>query len=173
MSPGEASIVMACAKVGQFMRHILTAVPLTIRGADNAYPLVSLVAPLVTEARWRGFVGEWLSGPQCRTGIAVVQNAANILLAAYAWQVLADLDSVRSLRVPQVFIAGLPGRSLGDFVLSAIDAEAQRRQCDTVILEQTSTDFPVATRIPRECLDSAGFVSRGEIVIRAPARTNI
>jgi hypothetical protein len=148
------------------MRDIISATALSASALAEAYPLVRLCSPETTLERWRDFAEGALRMPRCRSGITGIRNRSRAMLALYIWRLCDDLELQRCFDVSRVFIAGLPGRALADYVVDCMTSDARRRACNAISVRRLQYAGQRFLPIERDPFDAAGFVRRGDFLAR-------
>jgi hypothetical protein len=148
------------------MRDILSVAALSASAVAEAYPLVRLCSPETSLERWRDFAEGALRMPRCRSGIAGIRNRSRAVLAIYIWRLGDDLELQRCFDVSRVFIAGLPGRALADYVVDCMTEDARRRGCNAISVRRLQYAGQRFLSVERDPFASAGFSQRGDFLAR-------
>jgi hypothetical protein len=120
------------------MVDTLTARLLDRRTIDKAYPLVRVIVPGMTAARWTRFVRPHLAprSPDWPRGVMTIQNAAGCILSLFAFEVRGDLHESRIFYMDHIMIPNLPGRTtLWASMVGAAERLAEMNGCSAVRAE--------------------------------------
>ena len=132
-------------------RAIFQAVPLKAETARRAYPLVRLFNPTMELADWLTYARSFGRNSARNAGLQVLEDERGYVHAVFAYSVRQHLRHRKALRVYDVVMAHLPGRTLAESMLDAIAAIAKDSGCDSVMVELDDAS-PA-----REALRNAGF----------------
>lgn len=131
-------------------RAIFQAAPLKPEMARRAYPLVRLFNPTMELADWLTYARSF-GRNAAKAGLQVLEDERGYVHAVFAYSVRQHLRHRKLLRVYDVVMAHLPGRTLAETMLDAIAVIAKDNGCDSVMVEIDEAS-PA-----REALRRAGF----------------
>ncbi len=132
-------------------KAIFRSAPLKPAEARRAYPLVRLFNPAMELEDWLSYARSFARFSARSAGLHALQDERGYVHAVFAYNVRQNLQHRKLLRVGDVVIGHLPGRTLAETLLDSIAGIAQNSGCDSVMveLEQASP--------AREALQQAGF----------------
>jgi len=131
------------------MAHKLVVEALKTRQIPLAFPLVRLVHPQLTLARWRRQALTLIAGRGANdgeacdqnSGIIAAWNAQGYILGLFTYRLVVGRDNRRRLQVDDFIAAGLVDRAMVVAALiEGLDALARRHRC-TSICTAVSEDF--------------------------------
>ena len=148
----------------------LTATPLTGRQVQRAYALVSLMHPHVTAKQWTGYARNYARVPRQRGGLIGLSDRRGYVHAIFFYAVdRASLEGCRLLRLSQLSLAQLPGRSLVAGLTSSAEHLAAEFACEAISIEVPTTTLTASTRVTAQItLESTGFRPAGIKMVRRP-----
>ena len=152
------------------MNDHLTATPLTGRQVQRAYALVSLMHPHVTAKQWTGYARNYARVPRQRGGLIGLSDRRGYIHAIFCYAVdRASMEGCRRLRLSQLILAQLPGRSLVAALTTSAEHLAAAFACEEISIEVPTTTLAASTRATAQItLESIGFRPAGIKIVRRP-----
>ena len=123
----------------------------------QAYPLVRVHNPAVTLNHWLAFACHWTRMPERRGGLVAVKDVRGYLHALFSYRVETDLCRSRSMRVSDLIIGHLPGRTIHITIVNAVERLADGIGCSAVIVELMQSPEGRNDAAARSAFASAGF----------------
>src|SRR5690349_13827275 len=122
------------------MNDKLTATPLTRSQVQRGYALVTLMHPHVTVKQWTDYARNYARVPRQRGGLIGLSDGRGYVHAIFCYAVdRASKDGCRHLRLSQLILAQLPGRSLVAALTTSAEHLAAAFACEEISIEVPTT----------------------------------
>ncbi len=118
------------------MNQHFQALPMAVRDAKDAYPLIYLHDASVSLSEWLNFARRRCRQPAGRTGMIAIRDRRGITHAIFVYRIDIDLHARKQLCLNNLVVARMPGSSIDDAILTSANALAARHACKTISLEQ-------------------------------------
>ncbi len=130
---------------------IFQSAPLKPTSARRAYALVRLFNPQMDLPDWLTYARSFARHSARSAGLHALEDERGYIHAVFAYNVRHHLRHRRLLRVTDVVIGHLPGRTLAEALLGSVADIAQESACDSVMVELGEAS------LARDALRQAGF----------------
>lgn len=141
------------------MNKHFQALPVGLREARAAYPLIYLHDASITLEEWLRFARRQCVRPAGRAGLMAIRDRRGIIHALFGYRVDMDLRANKRLCLSNVVIARVPGSMVDDAVAASADEIAIRNHCRTISVDQPFT--------PREFMRNSCPTAQELLVARA------
>jgi hypothetical protein len=118
------------------MNHHFQALPMSVRDAKEAYPLIYLHDASISLAEWLDFARRRCRQPTGRTGMIGIRDRRGVIHSVFVYRIDIDLHARKQLRLQNLVVARTPGSTIDEAILSSANALAARHACKTISLEQ-------------------------------------
>lgn len=125
------------------MNQHFQALPMGVRDAKDAYPLIYLHDASISLSEWLNFARRRCRQPAGRTGMIAIRDRRGIAHAIFVYRIDIDLRARKQLCLNNLVVARMPGSSIDEAILTSANALAARHACKTISLEQ-----PFSRRMP-------------------------
>jgi len=152
------------------MNHHLTAMPLNEGQVQPAYTLVQLMYPQVTAKQWKNYARKYARVPRQRGGLVGLSDERGYVHAVFSYTVdRVFLEGSRLLRLSNLILAQLPGRSLVAALTHYAEHLAIEFACEEISIAVPITAPAASTRATAQVtLESTGFWPAGIRMVRDP-----
>ncbi len=133
------------------------ALPIGVREARSAYPLVYLHDASITLEEWLRFARRRCRGPSDPSGLIAVRDCRGLVHAVFGYRVDIDLRARKRLCLNNLVVARMPSSSIDEAILTCANTLAERFRCQTVSLEQP---FSRETGLPGACPTANDLLAR-------------
>lgn len=117
------------------MDQQLQALPMNVRDARLAYPLISLHDASISLDEWLRFARRNCANPTGRTGLIGISDRRGIVHAVFGYRVDIDMRSNKKLCLSNLVMAQMPGSMIDQAVTVSASGLAARLGCLSVTLE--------------------------------------
>jgi len=117
------------------MDDVFQASYLRLEETRQAYPLVRLHSPSITLNQWLAFARYWAQIPERRGGLLALKDVRGYLHALFSYRIETDLSHGKLMRVSDLIIGRLPGRTIDMEIVTAIERLADGIGCSSVVVE--------------------------------------
>lgn len=124
------------------------ALPIGIREARAAYPLIYLHDASISLEEWLRFARYHCRQPSDRTGLIAIGDRRGLIHAVFGYRIDIDLRTRKRLCLHDLVVARTPGSQVDEAVLVSANDLAARFACQTITLAQP---FSRRTGPPRPC----------------------
>lgn len=113
----------------------LQALPMNIRVARSAYPLILMHDASISLDEWLRFARRRCANPTGRTGMIGIRDRRGIVHAVFGYRVDIDMRSNKKLCLSNLVIAQMPGSMIDEAVTVSASGLAAQFGCLSVTLE--------------------------------------
>lgn len=121
------------------MNEHFQALPIGLREARAAYPLIYLHDASITLEEWLRFARRQCARPADRAGLMAIRDRRGIVHALFGYRVDMDLRANKRLCLSNLVIARVPGSMVDEAIAASADEIALRNHCRTISLDQPFT----------------------------------
>jgi len=152
------------------MDDLLTATPLGGLQVQRAYVLVRLAHPHITAKQWSAYARRCARMPAHLGGLIGIQDRRGYVHAVFRYAVdRLSLDGTRILRLYDLLVVHLPGRTLGLALATCAEHLAAEFGCTGITVDLPASAPNAANDGTPAMLQSAGFNIVGVKLVRRPA----
>jgi hypothetical protein len=105
------------------------------RVALRAWPLVQISHPKVSLEEWLSYAVATGRRLGKTGGVLAIEDARGYIHALFAWHVVRTISHRRAMRVTDMIVGALPGRTLAETIVGAIREIAEQTRADSVLIE--------------------------------------
>src|ERR1700674_677529 len=150
------------------MDDLFHKVSLQAKNAREAYPLVRLCPSSVTLDQWLSFGRRLARLPRHRGGLFAVKDKRGYVHAVFSYRIDSDMRHGPVLRVSDLIIGRLAGRTIDRVIVNATEQLALEIGCFSIVVELPQSAESEVDIANYSALVNAGF-SRGAISFQRPA----
>lgn len=121
------------------MNEHFQALPIGLREARAAYPLIYLHDASITLEEWLAFARRQCARPSGKIGLMAIRDRRGIIHALFGYRVDLDLRANKRLCLSNLVIARLPGSMIDEAIATSADDIAAKHRCRTISLDQPFT----------------------------------
>lgn len=143
------------------------ALPISIRDARSAYPLIYLHDASISLEEWLRFARRHCRHPSDRTGLIAIRDRRELIHAVFGYRIDIDLRAHKRLCLHDLVVARTPGSQVDEAILVSANELAARFVCQTITLEQP---FSRRTGTPRACPTAHDLLTSPLSFIRSAQR---
>lgn len=118
------------------MNQHFQALPMGVRDAKDAYPLIYLYDASISLSEWLNFARRRCRQPAGRTGMIAIRDRRGVTHAIFVYRIDIDLRARKQLCLNNLVVARMPGSTIDHAILASANALAARHACKTISLEQ-------------------------------------
>lgn len=118
------------------MNQHFQALPMSVRDAKDAYPLIYLHDASISLSEWLNFARRRCRQPAGRTGMIAIRDRRGITHAIFVYRIDIDLRARKQLCLNNLVVARMAGSTIDAAILASANALAARHACKTISLEQ-------------------------------------
>lgn len=139
------------------MDDIFHKVSLRAENAWEAYPLVQLCHSSVTLDQWLSFAHRLARLPRQRGGLLAVKDKRDYVHAVISYRIDNDMRPGPVLRVSDLIVGRLAGRTIDRVVVKAVEQLALEISCFSIAVELPQSAEGKVDTANRSALVNAGF----------------
>ena len=110
-------------------------VPVDRKVALRAWPLVQNSHPESGQEAWMAYAASLRRKARRKAGLIAIEDSRGYIHGVFAWHVHRAIGAPRVMRVTDLVVANLPGRSLAECIVESIREVARETDSDTVLVE--------------------------------------
>lgn len=118
------------------MNQHFQALPMGVRDAKEAYPLIYLHDASISLTEWLDFARRRCRPPAGRSGMIGIRDRRGVIHAVFVYRVDIDLHARKQLCLKNLVVARTPGSTIDEAILTSANTLAARHACKTISLEQ-------------------------------------
>lgn len=139
------------------MDQYFQTLPIGVREARSAYPLVYLHDASITLDEWLRFARRRCRGPSDSSGLIAVRDRRGLVHAVFGYRIDIDLRARKRLCLNNLVVARMPSSMIDEAILGYANDLAARFKCQTISIEQP---FSRQTGLPGACPTADHLLAR-------------